>query len=45
MLAMSCFQDKNAYFSSIFCVAKNVEETKETMGKDKVFNGSSTNSS
>ena len=45
MLAMPCCHDKNASISSSCCVSNNVEETEDSMGQDKVFNGASSNSS
>ena len=45
MLALSCCHDKNALFSSSICVTNNVEETKATMGQDKILDGASITSS
>ena len=45
MLAMPCCHDKNASISSSCCVSNNVEETKDSMGQDKVLNGASRNPS
>ena len=41
MLAMSCCHDINASISSSCCVSNNVEETKDSMGQDKILNGAS----
>jgi hypothetical protein len=45
MLALSSGHDKNASISSSLCVANNVEETRDSIGQDKVLIGASSNSS
>ena len=45
MLALSCGHDKNASISSSCCVTNNVEETKDSIGQDKILKGASSNSS
>ena len=45
MLAMSFGHDINASISSSSCVSNNVEETKDSIGQDKILNGASINSS
>jgi hypothetical protein len=45
MLALSCGHDKNASISSSCCVSNNVEETKDSIGQDKILKGASSNSS
>jgi len=45
MLALSCGHDKNASISSSCCVSNNVEETKDSIGQDKILKGTSSNSS
>ena len=45
MLALSCGHDKNASISSSCCVTNIVEETKDSIGQDKILKGASSNSS
>jgi hypothetical protein len=45
MLALSCGYGKNASISSSLCVANNIEETRDSMGQDKVLIEASCNSS
>jgi hypothetical protein len=43
MLALSCGREKNASISSSLCVANNIEETRDSMGQDKVLIEASSN--
>jgi hypothetical protein len=45
MLALSCCHNKTGLFFSSICVTNNVEETKDSMGQDKILDGASTTSS
>ena len=45
MLALYCGHDKNASISSSCCVTNNVEETKYSIGQDKILKGASSKSS
>jgi hypothetical protein len=45
MLIASCCHDTNASISSSLCYANHIEETKDSLGHDKVLNVASSNSS
>jgi hypothetical protein len=45
MLALSCVHDKNDFISYSCCVTNNVEETKDSIGQDKILIEASSNSS
>jgi hypothetical protein len=44
MLIASCCHDTNASISSSLCDANHTEETKDSLGHDKILYGSSSNS-
>ena len=45
MLSLPCCHNIISSISYSCCVSNNVEETEDSMGQDKIFNGASSNSS